>query len=128
MPYTIHLNSDQTRVVIQLSGKVTGKEIIAINDNLIKNTNCVSQIWDFLKTENVDISIKEIHNIAMQDRFLPDSSILKKVAIVATKEISKGLDELYEHFSLNWVGRSHNFKSESFTSFNEANEWVYNNE
>ena len=122
MPHTFQFNSDQSKVVILLSGNVTGKEIITINNELIKNTDCVSQIWNFLKAVKIEISLEEMHEIAIQDRSLPANSMLKKVAMVVTRELSKGLDELYELFSKKWVGRPHYFESQTFFNFNEANE------
>ena len=128
MPHTILINSEQNRVVIQFSGNITGTELIDINGELIKNTGFISRIWDYLRADNIKISLEDMHKIAIQDSSLSQKSKLQKVAIVVTKELARGLDEMYEQFSKDWVGRPHYFESKTFSSINEANEWVFSDE
>ena len=128
MPHTILINSEKTRVIIQLSGNITGTEIIAINGELIKNTGFISQIWDYLSADNIEISLEDMHKIAIQDSSLSPKSKLQKVAIVVTKELARGLDEMYEQFSKDWVGRPHRFDSQTFRTLDEAAEWILSNE
>ena len=128
MPHTILINSEHTRVVIQFSGNITGTELIAINGELIKNTDYISQIWDYLSADKIEISLEEMHKISIQDSSLSQNSKLQKVAIVVTEELARGLDKIYEQFSEDWVGRPHRFDSKSFRTLDEATEWILSNE
>lgn len=125
MPSAIQVNSDQTRIEVSLSGNVTGKEIIFINDELSNYIECISQIWNFLEAKTLKILPEEMHQIALQDRTLSLNSKIQKVAIVGKADVLHGLDEIYEIISGLWVGRPNHFISRTFTSMKEANEWIH---
>jgi len=124
MTSTIQLNSDHTKIEVHLSGHVTGREVILINEDLMNHLDCFSQVWNFLEVKTFHVSAEELHKIALQDRTFSIHSNIKKLAIVGTNDILCDIDKSYEVISSSWVGRPNKFVSRTFGSMNEAYEWI----
>lgn len=106
------------------TGDVTGKEIVEINGKLANNSTFTYQLVDFTGTDKLDISSDEMHSIALQDKFIPETSQLTKVAIVGRKEILNNIDQIYHVYSGVWLGRTKKFESQTFRSLAEARQWI----
>ena len=125
MPAKFYLHENKVGIELQLTGNVTGQEMISINKEACKYLDCRFQIWNFLNANTVNISAAEMHQIAIHDNSVSAYMKTEKVALVGNKEVLEGVGEMYETFSNLWVGRPKQYVSRFFTSMKDANEWVY---
>lgn len=128
MLHTTEYSEDGTKLTVRCFGILTGKEIIEINEPVVKNRDLVIQLWDMLAMTKMIVSMEEMHTISLQDRSFPLNSKFKKIAFVMTQQASDGCIEMYDRFSRIWVGRPVQFEHREFRSLEEADKWLYEEE
>lgn len=103
-------------------GKVTSKEIIDINNELMEHpqfkTNRKS-LWRFHDIEDIVISTNEIRMLAEDDRVKSEENPDRRLAIVSDSSLVFGLCRMYEAFY-----RGGPWKVEVFYDLEEAEEWL----
>lgn len=127
MPVKLQYESEPAGIVGVFSGIVTGKDLISINQEASECQECLFQLWDFTAVSSLTVSPKEVHQIALQDRLIPKNAKLSKVALVGSREIFSGIDEVYHIFSEKWVGRNKRFQSQTFEAVKDARLWLKGN-
>ena len=105
MPLHIRYESNPFGVVVTCTGIITGEEIIKANVEVSKCKKCVYQLMGFTEAKTINISLEEMHKIAIQDSTINEYYNLKKIALVGNMHSLKQVFELYELFSGKWVGR-----------------------
>ena len=111
-------------VVVTCTGIITGEEIIKANKEVSKCKKCVYQLMDFTEVETINVSLEEIHKIAIQDNAIDEHYDLIKIALVGNISTLKQLLESYELFSGKWVGRKKPYETRLFNLVSEANDWI----
>jgi len=123
---TIHFNyeSDPIGVFAVCTGVVTGAEIISANEEVSKCDECVYHLLDFSSAIKIDISLEEMHKIAIQDNSIRKSAALEKIAMVGDLNMLEKTFKEYEQFSRDWVGRNKPYVTKLFQNINEARDWI----
>ena len=124
MPIQICYESNPSGVVAKGIDTVTGSEFLTANQELIDCNQCTYQIIDMSEASLFQISMEELHQVAIQDRKINKTYALEKMAIVGDDEIVKDVYQTFEFFSLTWVGRYKPFTSRFFNGLQDARAWV----
>lgn len=111
-------------VTMVFYGDVTGKELIDANNRIADCKECTYQLTDFTGMKKLDISMEELHRVAIQDCTVPPDSKLKKLAIVGDTKRYARLIDLYYLFVNVWVGKSRNYETRTFNDLEDARKWL----
>jgi len=125
MPGTIQFDDSDTGVILNMTGMVTGQEIIEINARIYADDpdkKLRYQIWDFTESVRMEVSPRELDIITRQDRDEAMQNPHQLVALVGSPRQLNGVDISYQIFSQNWVGEG--FQSASFRTLKEARQWI----
>lgn len=125
MPGTTHFDDNGTGVILNMTGLVTGQEIIEINARIYAadpDKKLRYQIWDFTESVRMEVSPRELDIITRQDRDEAMQNPHQLVALVGSPRQLNGVDISYQIFSQNWVGDG--FQSASFRTLKEAHQWI----
>lgn len=124
MPVDVQYLTDPTGVILVYTGVITGKDIIDVNDKLADCRDCVYQLSDFTTIERLNISIKEMHRIAIQDCSIPPYYALTKMALVGNTSKYDRFIDLYYVFLEIWVGKHRKYQTKTFDDVGDARQWV----
>lgn len=124
MAIELQYENDHTGVVVVCTGQVTGDEIMQTNDVINPDLELQYHIWDFSAVQNIKVSIKQIHRIAMQDNIIPMESRMTHAAFIGNLKLWKHLYDAYDRISRVWVGRRTRFATEVFETMEQARDWI----
>ena len=123
MPYVIDMSDDGKGIVVTLSGVITGQEAMAANNTVVERMESHGlawQAWDMSSAERFDITTEQLRALAIQDSNMARKKSDHKVALVGTRELFAGADEIYSIFSDVRGG----FEMQRFDRMADAMEWV----
>lgn len=124
MPVDIQYHSNPIGVVILYTGAITGIDIIGVNDKIADCQDCIYQLSDFTAVESLNISVKEMHRIAIQDCSIPPYYKLTKSALVGNTTKYAMLADLYYVFVEIWVGKRRKYRTKIFDNVKDARQWI----
>lgn len=124
MPVNVEYKTNPTGVILLYSGFITGIDIINVNNEIADCRDCVYQLSDFTSIEQLDISIKEMHRIAIQDCSIPPYYSLTKMALAGSTSKYARFIDLYYLFLEIWVGKHRKYETKTFDNIDEARQWV----
>jgi len=122
MSHKLMKESDGPGIVVTLSGIVEADEI----DKLQQQINSDEafpllryQIWDFSRAEDINISIEQIENIAMQIAVASSKNSKLRIAIIPRKTSHNILGKTFHTFEKVWGS----YESKSFSDIDAARAW-----
>ena len=123
MPGKVNFEKDGKGVLITWVGAITGDEIKEINVFIYNKERLDKlryQIWDFSRADRLNISIKDIREIAMQDKIAAQTNPDQVVAIVGSEGFFNGYDRIFHIYEEIWSG----YQSRTFASVAKARKWI----
>ena len=105
----------------KVTGKVTASDIIAQAVQYMEGEQTKSSMWDFTKTEKIDIKTLELKGIADSLKRAAKDEIVRKVALVGSKSINIGLGKVFGAFA-QMAGLPYTYKP--FRNIDEAMKWL----
>ena len=109
-------------VLLAFQGKITSKEIIDANTELIDHRDFESfryQLWLFDPVDDFVLSAEELELLADQDRKASEKNPHIKVAIVSSSPLVYGLGRMYEAFYGDGP-----WETMVFYDVDEADKWI----
>lgn len=125
MAFEIKIVNQDAGAEVMCSGVITGNDCFDANREVYKqdpHKKLRYQIWDFTRTERLNITAVEMHKIVLQDQAEQHRNPNQVIAFVGFPRILNGDCITYRIFSESWVGGG--FKSRTFTTMPEARAWV----
>jgi hypothetical protein len=121
MPYTIQWEAHG--VYIQMSGEISAKDVMAVNDAIyqhpnFKTTMCY-QLADFLGCTKVHAEPDEVRQIARQDSIMSSQRPGVMVAIVTNSPLLYGYSRMYQICTERSA-----WETEIFDNVDAAREWI----
>lgn len=112
--------TEDNGVVIQLSGDITGAEIISAKASFKNNFDYY--LYDFTNVEHIEISADEVADIAVQDIKLAQQTSNMQIVIVAGSDLIFGLGRMWQI-----LVEDSPLKAGVFRSLDQANNWISEN-
>lgn len=125
MPHHIQLEDHGTGIVISLTGIITGRDLIKLNQQIYESDpdkKLRYQVWDFNLVDVLEMKTDDIQTLAIQDMEEASANPNQCVAIIGSTKTLRGIDNIYHYLSDCLVNTG--FQSKSFTSMDEAREWL----
>ncbi len=125
MQYTITHDPEDRGLIIALTGVVTGRFLLDVNKAAWAahaGRDLEWELWDFRKADRIDASAEDMRTIAILNHHESTGRGSLKVAVVGSREVLAGTDQIYNIFASVWTG----VESETFESVEEALNWVRN--
>jgi hypothetical protein len=107
--------------IFRVTGEVTANDIIAEAVKYMEGEQTETSMWDFTKTEKVDIKTLELKGIADSLKRASKDKTVRKVALVGSKSINIGLGKVFGAFA-QMAGLPYTYKP--FRNINDAIKWL----
>ncbi len=123
MSHEISKESDGLGIVVSLSGIVEADEVDKLQQQINSDESfprLLYQIWDFSQAEDINISIAQIENIAMQVAVASSKNPRLRIAIIPRKTSHNILGKTFHTFEKVWGS----YESKSFSDIDTARAWV----
>ncbi|MEW6514934.1 MAG: hypothetical protein AB1443_13150 [Pseudomonadota bacterium] len=120
MPSKITIEPDG--VIVTLFGIVRGGEIYVLNEKLMAEPAFAQwryQIWDFSDADEIEISVDQLRDFAVQDARAASLSPGQRIAIIPSKTSSSTLDRVFHVMEEVWGA----YESKTLHSLEAAQEW-----
>jgi hypothetical protein len=124
MPIQILYTSEPVGALSTFSGVVTGEAIIAHLTVLLECKECTFRLADLRAITDMQVSMPEMHKIALLECSVPEDYQLRKVAFVGDTVKYRWLIETYYFFVERWVGKRRRYESKTFDDLDEAVAWL----
>ena len=114
--------SDGSGAVVTLSGIVEADEVDKLQQQINSDESfpqLLYQIWDFSQAEEINISIEQIENIAMQVAVASSKNPKLRIAIIPRKTSHNILGKTFHTFEKVWGA----YESKSFRDIDAARAW-----
>ena len=128
MAHEVNNESHGSGVLVTLSGVITGKELIGINEQIYEtdhNKRLRYQIWDFTNVDILEMKTKDIEKLVLQDMEEANYNSNQSVAIIGPTQTLKGIDSMYHYISDSCIRNG--FPSKSFSNMGDARSWIAEN-
>lgn len=122
MSHKLNKESDGIGIVITLSGIVEADEVDKLQAQINSDESFPKlryQIWDFSKAEEINISIDQLQNIAMQTAVASTENPKLRIAIIPRKSSQNVLGTTFHTFEKVWGS----YESKSFRDIDAARNW-----
>ena len=122
MSHKLNKESDELGIVITLSGIIEADEVDKLQRQINSDESFPQlryQIWDFSQAEEINISIDQIQNIAMQTAVASSENPKLRIAIIPRASSQNVLGTTFNTFEKVWGS----YKSESFRDIDTARDW-----
>jgi len=106
------------------TGELTGQMVITQLKELVKCEECIYRLVDMLGVTKTEISLPELHQIAILECSIPETHKLTKVAFVGDTRRNSWLIQTYFLFIEKWIGKRRTYESRTFEKMEEACEWL----
>jgi hypothetical protein len=110
-------------VVVTLFGIVRGDEIYVLNEKLMAEPFFAQwryQIWDFSDVDEVEVSVDQVRDFAVQDTRAAGLSPNQRIAIIPRKSSNSGLDRVFHVMEGVWGA----YESKTLPTVEDAREWA----
>lgn len=123
MPHAISIEGKTPGIIITLTGIIHGSEIRALNEQLMASAGFAHwryQIWDFSRIDDIDITIDQIREFAIQDAQAVKLNPNQKIAIIPRPSPNSGLDRVFHVMEGVWGG----YPSKTYFNLEAARAWA----
>ncbi len=107
-----------------LTGETTSKELIGISNELRIDENVVFATLDFTNASLNNLSLSDIHRVAIKDTSFPDTHSFDKLALIGLTGSGLWLAQTYRLFTEKWILKRHNYETKIFDKIDEAKDWI----
>lgn len=107
-----------------LTGETTSEELIGISSELRIDEDIVFAILDFTNASLNNLSLSDIHRIAIKDTSFPDTHSFDKLALIGLTGSGRWLAETYRLFTEKWILKRHDYETKIFDKIDEAIDWI----
>ena len=128
MAHEVNIESHGAGVLVTLSGVITGRELIGINEDIYENDPSKKlryQIWDFTSVDILEMKTKDIEKLVLQDMEEANYNSNQSVAIIGSTRTLQGIDSMYHYISDSCIRNG--FPSKSFSNMDDARNWIAEN-
>ena len=122
MPNKLSKESDGPGVIITLSGIVEADEVDKLQVQIHSDESFPQlryQIWDFSKSEEINITIDQIQHFATQTAIASSKNPKLRLAIIPRKSSHNTLGKTFHTFEKVWGAN----ESKNFADLDTAMEW-----
>ena len=115
---------DPSGILYVLTGDTSAKDLIGISDDIRANEDRVFAILDFSNTTLNNLSLTDIHQIAIKDTSFPETHSFEKLALVGLSGAGRWLAESYKFFTESWIMKRNDYETRLFDELDEAAAWL----
>jgi len=122
MSHEVSKESDGRGILITFSGNIEANEIEDLQKQINSDASFPKlryQIWDYSEAEEINLSIENIQNIAMQTAIASTANPKLRIAIIPRKSSHNVLGKTFHTFEKVWGS----YESKSFRDVDSAREW-----
>jgi hypothetical protein len=117
----ISLETEGNCTIFRVTGEVTAFDIIKEAVQYMEGEQTKTSMWDFTLTTKVAIGTSEFKGIADSLKGVSKDKIVRKVALVGSKNINIGLGKVFGAFA-QMAGLPYTYKS--FRNIDDARKWL----
>jgi len=115
---------DPSGILYVLTGDTSAEDLIGISDEIRANGDRVFAILDFSNTTLNNLSLTDIHQIAIRDTSFPETHGFEKLALVGLSGAGRWLAESYKLFTESWIMKRNDYETRLFDELDEAAAWL----